>query len=104
MRSFFSIFFNLSVRILFGINYRDTQGVKVLKKKLIDPITKTCSEEEYLLDLEIVLLAKRRGFRIQEIPIKMVDRSNNKILVKIPYFVSGLLKIWKNDRNGLYDN
>ena len=104
LRTFFSMFFILSVRILFGLKYTDTQGVKVLKKKLVEPIISTCSEKEYLFDLEIVLLAKRQGFKIQEIPMKIVDRGNNKILVKIPYFVSGLLKIWGKDRNGHYEN
>ena len=61
------------VKILFGINVRDTQaGIKIFKKNVITKVLPRLVEKRFAGDLEILVVAKTLGFkRIYEAPIKL---------------------------------
>lgn len=103
LRSVFGNTFNFFVRNLFDLDFKDTQGVKIFKKELVNPILESCSEKEFLLDLEIIILAKKLGLYIEEVPWKLVDRSNPRMIFKIPYFIMGIMKLWRKMKRGNYD-
>ena len=104
LRAFLSNNFNSISTRLFGLQFKDTQGVKFLKKKLVEPILTCCSDEGFLLDLEIVIMAKRNGFSIEEVPWVLVDRANSRMLINLHKFILGLIRIWLRDRDGYYNS
>lgn len=61
------------VRILFGINVRDTQaGIKLFRRKVIETILPKLVEKKFCGDLEMLVVAKACGYgRIYEAPIKL---------------------------------
>lgn len=61
------------VKLLFGINVRDTQaGIKVYKKHVIEKIIPRLVEKKFAGDLEILVVAHQLGYkRIFEAPIKL---------------------------------
>ncbi len=61
------------VKLLFGVNVRDTQaGIKIFRKALIKKILPKLVERRFAGDLEILVVAKALGYhRIYEAPIKL---------------------------------
>ena len=61
--------------------------------------------DDWAFDAELLLLAKRRGYKIQEVPVRWEDQSGTKVRLLRDAWSSarGLLKIMYNDRRGLYD-
>ncbi|OGK61963.1 hypothetical protein A2313_04515 [Candidatus Roizmanbacteria bacterium RIFOXYB2_FULL_41_10] len=79
------------VRLLFGVNVRDTQaGIKIFKKELIKKVLPRLVEKRFAGDLEILVVAKTLGYhRIFEAPIKL-DYKLGKITS-----AANLTAIWK---------
>lgn len=61
------------IRILFGVNFTDTQvGLKLFRREVIWAILPDLRVDRYGFDLEILTLAKLRGFeRVVEAPVQM---------------------------------
>lgn len=61
------------VKILFGVNVKDTQaGIKIFKKKVLEKILPRLVEKKFAGDLEMLVVARQLGFkRIFEAPIKL---------------------------------
>ncbi len=74
--------FNLLLSsLLFGrINVKDTQcGFKVFKKKAADYLFPLVTIEGFGFDMELLVLARRNGFRIKEIPISWEHITGSKV-------------------------
>lgn len=65
--------YRLLNRILFNIDVRDTQtGLKVAKTKVLDNILPRVIVKQYAFDLELLVLAKKLGYRrIFEAPVNL---------------------------------
>ena len=61
--------------------------------------------DDWAFDAELLFLAKRRGRKIQEVPVRWEDQSGTKVRLLRDAWSSarGLLKIMSNQRRGLYD-
>lgn len=72
-RRLLSRIYQLLIRILFGVNFTDTQvGLKLFKREVITAILPDLRIDRYGFDLEILTLAKVRGFtRVLEAPVQM---------------------------------
>lgn len=74
------IFFETLTRILFGINYYDTQcGAKLFKRNVIEKITPYLSVHQWAFDIEILYLCKRFKFTIKEYPTVWHDQAGSKL-------------------------
>lgn len=73
VRAILSYGYYLFVKILFGINVKDTQaGIKIFRKNVISKVMPRLVEKRFTGDLEILIVAKQLGFkRIYEAPIKL---------------------------------
>jgi glycosyltransferase involved in cell wall biosynthesis len=61
--------FNLLVRMLFRLPYRDTQcGAKVFTKKAIDKVSGQLEVAGFTFDVELLYLLRRSGCRVKEVP------------------------------------
>ncbi|WOF15366.1 glycosyltransferase [Methanoplanus sp. FWC-SCC4] len=66
--------FNLAIRVLFSLPYRDTQcGAKVFRKKSLDRILPDVTSRGFEFDVEILWCMKKAGCKIHEVPISWND-------------------------------
>ncbi|MBI5465194.1 glycosyltransferase, partial [Candidatus Gottesmanbacteria bacterium] len=72
-RKILSFGYQLLVRLLFGLNIRDTQvGMKFFKRKVLEDVLPRLLVKQYAFDIEILAVARRLGFkRIFEAPIRL---------------------------------
>jgi hypothetical protein len=61
------------VRILFGLNVRDTQtGMKLIRRNVLDAVLPRMLEKRFAFDLEFLVVAKRLGHsRFLEAPVRL---------------------------------
>lgn len=89
----------LLVFILFGLKVRDIDcGFKLISKKVIEKIPRLESERGAFISSELLIKAKKAGFKIVEIPVthfpaKRVG-TGRKLNVIIQSFVD-LIKLWR---------
>ncbi|KXK07207.1 MAG: Undecaprenyl-phosphate mannosyltransferase [Microgenomates bacterium OLB22] len=73
IRRILSLGYYFLVRILFGLNIKDTQaGIKIFKRRVMKKILPRLVEKKFTGDLEILVVARKLGYRrIFEAPIKL---------------------------------
>ncbi|MFA5367885.1 MAG: dolichyl-phosphate beta-glucosyltransferase [Dehalococcoidia bacterium] len=95
IRRFSSRIFNIIVRALFSLNFKDTQcGVKVFRKEVIKDILNSLSATGFEFDVELLWKLKSKGYRVVEFPVvwKHVEGSTFR-LTNAPGMLLSLLKI-----------
>lgn len=66
----------LAVFVLFGLRIRDIDcGFKLISKKIIDTIPHLESERGAFISSELLIKAKKKGFKIEEVPITHYPRT-----------------------------
>jgi len=76
IRRVLSLTFNLLIRFLFKLPYKDTQGVKFIKfNQKTSKILKDCTMKGFLYDTEIVIKLYKHHAKIKEIPWHLSDFS-----------------------------
>jgi dolichyl-phosphate beta-glucosyltransferase len=79
-RQLFGRIFNLALRIILGLHYRDTQcGFKAFTRRAAQSIFPLQQIERWGFDPEILYLARRFGFRIEEVPVRWAHREGTRI-------------------------
>ncbi len=69
----------LVVFVLFGLKVKDIDcGFKLISKKVIDSIPKLESERGAFISSELLIKAKKKGFKIVEIPVSHFPRRKGK--------------------------
>jgi glycosyltransferase involved in cell wall biosynthesis len=69
-----SFMYTLTVKILFGFKYKDTQcGAKIFKKDLIRIFIKKVTQKYWMFDVELLYLAKINKKKILEFPTLWTD-------------------------------
>lgn len=93
----------LSVLLLFGLKVHDIDcGFKLVSKKVIDSISHLQSERGAFISSELLIKAKKKGFKIVEIPVTHYPRragmgTGRNLNVIVESFID-LLKLWKKLR------
>jgi glycosyltransferase involved in cell wall biosynthesis len=83
-RSLASLSYNAFVRMLFSTGVRDHQcGVKAFKREVLSEILPAIKSNNFFWDTELLVNAKRRGYRILEVPIIWKERTEGKSKVSI---------------------
>ncbi len=79
-RAIIAVGFNIFVRGLFFLNYRDTQcGAKIFTRHAIEKIIPHLTIAQWAYDIDLLYLAKREGFRIYSCPTVWYDVEGSKI-------------------------
>ena len=98
--------FNTLIRLLVLPGLQDTQcGFKCIRAEVAGDIYPYQTLTGWAFDVELLYIARRRGYRIVEIPIHWYFNADSKISVvrdSLRMFLD-LLKIRRNARRGLYD-
>jgi dolichyl-phosphate beta-glucosyltransferase len=72
--------FNVIVRVLTGLPIRDTQcGFKAFRRDAVLPIFELQRVGGFAFDVELLYLARRRGLRIREIPVRWSHVTHSKV-------------------------
>jgi len=79
-RQLFGRIFNLLLRIVLGLHYRDTQcGFKAFTRRAALTIFPLQHIERWGFDPEILYLAHKFGLKVQEIPVRWAHREGTRI-------------------------
>jgi dolichyl-phosphate beta-glucosyltransferase len=72
--------FNVFVRLLFSMDYKDTQcGFKLFRGKAARKIFSIVSIDRFAYDVEIIYLARKAGLGIKEVPIRWLNSPASKV-------------------------
>ena len=91
-------------RLLFGFVILDTQsGLKFFKRNVIKDILPYLHTNGFAIDLEILSLAQKRGYKILECPIQIRQSFNSTIkIIDIIKMFYNVLGIWYRKKIGVY--
>lgn len=106
-RHFTGRIFNTLIQWLVLPDLEDTQcGFKCFRAEVAEDVFRYQTLTGWSFDVEILYIAERKGYRIQEIPINWYFKADTKISVfqdSWQMFLD-LLSIRRNARRGLYDS
>jgi dolichyl-phosphate beta-glucosyltransferase len=105
-RQIFGRIFNLMLRITLGLKFKDTQcGFKAFKQSAVHVIFPLQKIERWGFDPEILFLARKFGFQVQEVPVAWGHSGGTRIhpLVDGSRMFLEMLHIRWNDLTGKYD-
>jgi|SRR5450432_100995 dolichyl-phosphate beta-glucosyltransferase len=79
-RQFFGRIFNLALRMLLGLNFKDTQcGFKAFTRQAAQAIFPLQKIERWGFDPEVLYLARKLSFSIKEVPVLWSHRDGTRI-------------------------
>ena len=95
-RDFASKAYNFLVRLFLGSKLRDHQcGFKAFRREALFEVMEKAKDTHWFWDTEVLVLAQRMGYRVREIPVRWVGRSETKVKAKDSfYMLSSILKFW----------
>ena len=83
--------YNVLVRLILGVNYKDSQcGFKAVTREIVDKIVPEVKDNAWFFDSELLFRAHKRGYKIKEIPVKWIEDEDSR--VKIVNTVTNYLK------------
>jgi glycosyltransferase involved in cell wall biosynthesis len=103
-REYAGRFFNLVMRLVTGLEFRDTQcGFKLFQREAARDIFSRQQLERFGFDAEVLFLAKLLRYRAVEVPVRWNDVAGSKVgtLAGLNGFVD-LLRIRRNQWAGRY--
>jgi glycosyltransferase involved in cell wall biosynthesis len=76
-RRIISNFYNLLIKIFFGLHLRDTQcGLKIFKKEALDKVIDKVNVKRFAFDLELLIALKDNNMRIADAPVFISEQLN----------------------------
>lgn len=94
LRKVASVVFVWLVKLLFRLPYHDTQcGIKIFTRRALDAILPECNTQDATLDVELIVRARNKGFRIAEIPTVWTDYEGSAFSSSPKKFFSASLRM-----------
>ena len=97
--------FLLCARLLFRWPMIDrVNGYKMFRREAAEDIFRHQFENGFLAEAEVVYIAERRGWKVQELPIRWTDFRGSRVRPwrEIGRSLSGMIQILLRDRRGVY--
>ena len=104
-RQAFGRMFNLLLRIVLGLNFKDTQcGFKAFRRAAAQQIFSLQKIERWGFDPEILFLARQFGFRVVEVPVSWAHSAGTRLHPFRDGFLMGIeiLRVRWNAWTGTY--
>ena len=96
--------FNIILRRVTGLPYRDTQcGFKLLRRSRVQAVFAEMVIDGFAFDVELLYLCERRGLRVKEVPVtwRNSPKSTVNIIGSPPRMLFDLLGLrWRFRRGG----
>lgn len=105
LREFAGRTFNRLLRLIVNLPFRDTQcGFKAFRRQAAREIFAQQSIAGWGFDAEVLLIARRRGCRIVEAPVRWINSPDSRLSIwrDAPAMFMDLLRIRWNDLRGRY--
>ncbi|HTY15241.1 MAG TPA: glycosyltransferase [Methanoregulaceae archaeon] len=72
--------FNLAIKVLFRLPYKDTQcGAKVFRKEALDVVLPEIVSKGFEFDVELLWRLRGKGFLVSEYPIEWNNRGDSRV-------------------------
>jgi len=72
--------FNLMVRLLFGLPFKDTQcGAKAFKSYVVKDVINDLGLTNFAFDIDLLCRAMEKGYKVREIPLTWRHSKNSKL-------------------------
>lgn len=100
-RRLFSAGFAALVRRMFALPYLDTQaGAKVTRREVAAHVMPLLSSRDFLFDVDLLLTARKLGYRAVEVPTVWIDRAGSRLSARAEARRMGLslLRLWLHHR------
>jgi dolichyl-phosphate beta-glucosyltransferase len=111
MRELGGIVFNLCMRIITGLKFKDTQcGFKAFRRECALPVFALQRVERFGFDPEVLYIAKKQGNKLLEVPVVWNHCEGGELQNKLNYLLDSinmfadLIRIRFNDFAGRYKN
>lgn len=90
-----SFLYSTLLRWLLGFRGTDTHGLKALRRSTMTPIVQSCIVDRDVFASELVIRAERANLKIQEIPIRVMEKRPPTInlLRRVPRVVSAVARL-----------
>ncbi|MBI4158948.1 glycosyltransferase family 2 protein [Candidatus Woesearchaeota archaeon] len=83
--------YNVLVRLILGVKYKDSQcGFKAVKREIVNDVVPEVRDNNWFFDSELLFRAHKKGYKIKEIPVKWIEDEDSR--VKIVSTVTNYLK------------
>jgi dolichyl-phosphate beta-glucosyltransferase len=74
--------FNLAIRAMTGLRFRDTQcGFKLMDRRRTEPLFRRMAVDRFAFDVELLFLCQRFGLRAREVPVVWRDSAGSRVSV-----------------------
>ncbi|MEN3334832.1 MAG: hypothetical protein V7641_4197, partial [Blastocatellia bacterium] len=110
MREFGGKVFNFFMHAITGLRFKDTQcGFKAFRREAARPVFMRQRIERFGFDAEVLYIARKRGWRLLEMPVVWNHAEGGELQSKLNYMrdsinmFTDLLRIRINDLRGRYE-
>jgi len=80
LRKIMSVVFYYVLKIYVGIKQSDSQsGIKGFRKEAAKKIFNLCEADRWVFDVEILLIADKLGYKIEEMPVTIINHRESKV-------------------------
>jgi putative flippase GtrA len=87
--------YNLILRALFGVRFRDAQcGFKAIRADIAGKLLPEVVDDAWFFDTELLLLAEHNGLRIHEVPVDWIDDPDSRVHVR-QTAIDDLRGVWR---------
>ena len=81
-REFISRSYNLILRIVLRVGFRDAQcGFKAMRADVARALLPQVRDQAWFFDTELLVLAERAGLRVHEVPVDWVDDPDSRVAI-----------------------
>jgi glycosyltransferase involved in cell wall biosynthesis len=90
-RKFLSCGFNVLVKLLVGLNIKDTQaGLKAVRRSALRRVFPILCVKRYAFDVELIAVSQLLGLKVVELPVKMRLKGKFKMIEALRMFLDVL--------------
>ena len=83
-RELISRAYNLLLRLVFAVRFRDAQcGFKAMRSDVAQRLLPEVHDDAWFFDTELLLLAEHNGLRVHEVPVDWVDDPDSRVDVGV---------------------
>ena len=93
--------FAFGVKKLFKLPYGDTQcGAKVLRREVVEKALPLMSSRDFLFDVDLLLVLRRLGYRVVEVPTIWIDRAGSRVQARADtvQMAASAIRLWLHHR------
>lgn len=82
-RELISRCYNLLLRLVFAVRFRDAQcGFKAARTVVVQRLLPAVRDDAWFFDTELLLLAEHNGLRVHEVPVDWVDDPDSRVDIR----------------------